>query len=481
MSDYKVIFRDEQPPWQLGCPVLIETIQVSRNIKTAQCFLQLKLKNVSAAEVHKLSLSARVEAAGQEEHTAIELLDADITPGASITPKAIALTLSQVNSVKASLTSVDDNATWGEASPQPRPEASELTLSAKALEERRKRLKEAQVASHLNGLKEEDGWWVCGCGQINVDTSACISCGASLNLLQSLENEADLERWADERKQVEDERKQAEDDKKRKRNKTLRIAIPVAVAATLIAAWLLVWRPKMEYDSALQFYEEKRYTEAYEKLSSLGDYKDAPIWAAQSLMKEGDLTEALKVIEGMDDSDEKTTQLLNQALSDMASYIQKHPTTEDQKTEAYLNLLTQHNYKDWNVLLGLVSTWSYKFSLTSKNAFEQTGDFWGGNRWTDVHELSGKYDDACLLIRAACTKPKGMRVLHINWETLSADTWQSEGSGSIGMNDFDWKIESDELQDFYYYNLNCDAFRVTVTDTATGEILFQDEIYKSSE
>ncbi len=44
----------------LGCPLLVNAVQVSRNTDTGQCYLQLKLSNISGATVDSFKLQADV-------------------------------------------------------------------------------------------------------------------------------------------------------------------------------------------------------------------------------------------------------------------------------------------------------------------------------------------------------------------------------------------------------------------------------------
>lgn len=66
MANFKVVFRsdnqgaDTSPGWEPGCPLLVNAVQVSRNTDTGQCYLQLKLSNISGATVDSFKLQADV-------------------------------------------------------------------------------------------------------------------------------------------------------------------------------------------------------------------------------------------------------------------------------------------------------------------------------------------------------------------------------------------------------------------------------------
>lgn len=67
MANFKVVFRsdnqgaDTSPGWEPGCPLLVNAVQVSRNTDTGQCYLQLKLSNISGATVDSFKLPSRCE------------------------------------------------------------------------------------------------------------------------------------------------------------------------------------------------------------------------------------------------------------------------------------------------------------------------------------------------------------------------------------------------------------------------------------
>ena len=60
MAIYSVIYRDEQPKWQPGCPVYVSVVQVARNVEAARCYLQLKLQNLTDARIDKVVLAVHV-------------------------------------------------------------------------------------------------------------------------------------------------------------------------------------------------------------------------------------------------------------------------------------------------------------------------------------------------------------------------------------------------------------------------------------
>lgn len=59
MSEFKVIYKLAQNwdaeelsiPWAEGCPLVVEKMQVARNVETGEAYFQAKLQNISDREV----------------------------------------------------------------------------------------------------------------------------------------------------------------------------------------------------------------------------------------------------------------------------------------------------------------------------------------------------------------------------------------------------------------------------------------------
>ena len=200
MAEFKVIFRDDRPDWQEGCPVLIEAIQVARNTRTSEAYLQLKVRNLSASKIGVLGIEATVVATdGEEETVQFECLDADIGLNALYRPSAVKLSHSEIRSATARVTRVDDRHAFQEAIRVP--EALALTLSEVALEERNIRLSSMnhRLRSSFQHVRKDD-WWICTCGALNCERETCRVCGLEEAKLANLENETLLEMQARERK-----------------------------------------------------------------------------------------------------------------------------------------------------------------------------------------------------------------------------------------------------------------------------------------
>ena len=199
MANYKVIYRNDNPEWQKGCPIEIVTTQVSRNVDTAQCFLQTKVKNISSILVSSLTLKGSVTSPdGTTENIELNCLDADVAPGGTYILNPYELKLNDVTSVKLLVSKINRTDEFKEL--EPKPEGKKLTLSLKAQEEQIAQAKECGTLASLEFVHEEhDDWWLCSCGAVNVSREKCHACNTPLSMLNDWENEQLLENAADER------------------------------------------------------------------------------------------------------------------------------------------------------------------------------------------------------------------------------------------------------------------------------------------
>lgn len=209
MAEYKVVFRADLATaeqhdlrWEPLCPVMVTVVQVSRNVQTSQAYLQLKVKNLSATEISSLNAIAAVTYAdGKTEEINVDELDADIPATSEKALNPLMLPRADVESVQVSISQVTmPNAKWSaQGETIPIPETTKLPFSAKAMSERQRQLKEDGIdGSALAGYVKDNGdWWVCSCGQVNVNRGSCCSCKAGKADLLGMEDEAQLEESAD--------------------------------------------------------------------------------------------------------------------------------------------------------------------------------------------------------------------------------------------------------------------------------------------
>lgn len=200
MANYKVVFKnsleDGNILWEQGCPLVFEAIQVARNTDTAQSYLQIKIKNVSIAEVKSYSGQVVVTFDNKEEQIIeLKFLDADIACGASKILAPVELVQSQVQLVQYAIADVITGAgEWkSQTPPVVVPSKELLGLSEKALKKRESVLAAKQISNSKFALRHAvvagDDWWVCACGTPNVDRNECAGCFATKEEMQNLESE----------------------------------------------------------------------------------------------------------------------------------------------------------------------------------------------------------------------------------------------------------------------------------------------------
>jgi len=194
MANYKVVYRDENPKWQPGCPVRIEVVQVSRDTESQTAFLQIKTRNVSNDTIDAIVITAHVTTPGGTVETVeFSTLDANVTPGSEWVPKALRLSSSEVEQVAAFVMRAGDATSFEPAIALPRQEL--LPLSPEAKRAREAELKAAGLNPEKlqNRIYRGNGWWTCSCGSLNVGRETCHACDAPLELLPRLEDEEWLE------------------------------------------------------------------------------------------------------------------------------------------------------------------------------------------------------------------------------------------------------------------------------------------------
>lgn len=195
MAEYKVIYRDEHPGWQPGCPARLTAVQVARNTQSGTCYLQARVDNLLAQPIEALEVVFDVASPEGTSRVTVELFDAGIAPATTAALPPQLLGCHEVSGVTATVVRVNDARDF--AAPAPLPAATPLALSEKAAAELH--AEAPQLPAHLVCHQEHDGWWLCCCGRLNVGHEACGSCGTDVNVLAALEDEAALERRANEK------------------------------------------------------------------------------------------------------------------------------------------------------------------------------------------------------------------------------------------------------------------------------------------
>ena len=292
-GDFKILFkldntRDKEHLWMTGCPLMVEAFQLIRNTNTSDAYLQVKVRNVSSYAVERYELQASITyEGGDTEQLSMTVIDGDVLPGGADQPAPAKLSKSFAVSAAISVKelSLASGEKW-QMSPSGQEVSSiafeNLLLSDKASGEREFQLREHglpaaelvfKVASHGES-------WRCSCGQPNLKTDSCISCGAGKEMLLALEDEADLGSSADERSLRENAEKQRRSAEKQKRKRIKRIVIAVVAVVVVVGAALgiavRINSMPGEYQVAMDVKTKTQiYKEAAERFEKLGPYRDS--------------------------------------------------------------------------------------------------------------------------------------------------------------------------------------------------------------
>ena len=245
---YRVVYRedlddgaDKGPLWEPGCPLQIVVAQVSRNVGTAELYLQLRLRNVGDKSINSYAMSVSlVHDDLSEEHLDFEQLDVDISPGSTHDTAPRHLGHGTVSSLSLRLTSITlYNTTWKSSGlPTKPPSEVSLSLPDDLVPVRKRALEEAVGSVYSSGrvlkgkVQQLGNYWVCACGQVNVERETCCSCHFKKSDLLRLESEEVLRNLAQSYRQI-DQTKETESSTRKKRVAILIIAmLCVAIAAT---------------------------------------------------------------------------------------------------------------------------------------------------------------------------------------------------------------------------------------------------------
>ncbi len=336
MSTYKVVFKADHKTagpyaltWEPECPIQITAVQVSRNVDSSATFLQVKVRNVSSENVS--SIAVELEAHLTDDKTArtsLEYLDVDIAPAAERVLKPRQLSHANITACKLAIARIGDSkGIWqSTGSAKPRPTRKELQLSPKAFAQRARSLGDKAGDLTIKGAVQDHGtWWVCACGQANVNRDTCCACGSKKKALIENENEIELlkkadaysERiykeatglakegakpddlrkaisllesvpdWKDAGSQTERYREKLTEKETAQHKKTRKITIATVSAlagvAAIIALAVFAVIPVVQYGKAAQLVDEADFEAAVDLASKIGGIKSGN---AQSLKEE---------------------------------------------------------------------------------------------------------------------------------------------------------------------------------------------------
>lgn len=194
MSGFKVVYRidptDDTPEitWEEGCPLLLDALQIARNTDTGEAYVQTRFLNISGEKINSFKVTITVVYGdGSEESLCLNPLDADIFSGMTYSARPVVLSAGDAIAARVKVEIVcRDSGQWVSHLPLSKVrKPCALSLSSTALEERVRELRElgckdSRKAS-LYSIERNDDWTLCPCGQVNVGTKQCVSCGLDLS------------------------------------------------------------------------------------------------------------------------------------------------------------------------------------------------------------------------------------------------------------------------------------------------------------
>ena len=291
MSGFKVVYRidptDDTPEitWEEGCPLLLDALQIARNTDTGEAYIQTRFLNISGEKINSFKVTITVVYGdGSEENLCLNPLDADIFSGLTYSAKPAVLSAGDAITAKVKVESVgQDSGQWVSHLPLSkvrRPCA--LSLSSTALEERVSELRElgckdSRKAS-LYSIERNDGWTLCPCGQVNVGTNRCVSCGLDLSTYSSeLEDLKTLSQKGAERKEREEAERQQRDEKQAEtKKKAIRLFVPMLlIGLVLLMVWYsAVFLPRDNAEKGLLAFEENNSLYEYDEWVDLDEWEE---------------------------------------------------------------------------------------------------------------------------------------------------------------------------------------------------------------
>lgn len=291
MSGFKIVYRidptDDTPEitWEEGCPLLLDALQIARNTDTGEAYIQTRFLNISGEKINSFKVTITVAYGdGSEESLCLNPLDADVFSGMTYSAKPVALSAGDAIAAKVKVESVErDSGQWVSHLPLSKVrKPCALSLSSTALEERVSELRELGCKdsrrASLYSIERNDGWTLCPCGQINVETKRCVSCGLDLSAyISELEDLKTLsQKGADRKEREEAERRKREEKQAETKKKAIRLFVPALLIGIILSmVWYsAVFLPRDNAEKGLSTFEENNSLYEYDEWVDLDEWEE---------------------------------------------------------------------------------------------------------------------------------------------------------------------------------------------------------------
>ena len=274
---FKVLYKKEgaEIEWRPVCPVQVAAFQAIRDRYTADSYLQVKLRNISAFVIESVAFEAVVRFEdGTEDVLSLEYLDADIPAGGVWRPYPASLRLPEVSSVSVRVVKCKDasGSVWDDSDAFSAAKQERLALSGKAMLERDELIRALDCESADLNFKaiREEAYWLCSCGQPNVGCEVCVNCGLAADFVFELQDEELLEQRCDGRVARQEADRRAQEEARAKRKASIaKYRFGVAAVVVLLgvfAFWAASGLKAMQIEEDLSFVEHLLGS-SYETLS----------------------------------------------------------------------------------------------------------------------------------------------------------------------------------------------------------------------
>lgn len=414
MAGRYIIIQHIQNPFVVsGCPVILVSHALTKDIENDCVFLQCKFKNLEAKEIQAFYINVQcfdVTGHSLDSVDDFSYLDLQVQQyqlfGDQI-PVYLNDKETRIFSIIPSKIVFSDGTVWESNTSTPFKPFDKKPCSIESLGELSEQYKrdlhaichQDQKHSYLPSVQQ--GFIVCGCGAIVLDgTEHCPDCGVDFEKLFPLNNSDKLQEELNQYKQEQAEREKqlrlAEEDRKHQNHlkkqqlikKAKKLGIIVGSIFALIVACVLVIQvliPSIRYSMAENAIASGKYEEAITTFEDLGDFKDSPkkiketkyVWA-ESKLESGDTDGAIKLFTEL-----KTYRNSQDRIQEIENSIWYQRAIEE---------FNKGNYEGAKTLFENLDTY-----LDSPNKVKECADILCKEHYTKAIDALHKYDNATAL------------------------------------------------------------------------------------
>lgn len=199
---YQVLQHEKKPYWLTNCPLLMVTHALTKDTSNNTIFLQCKFQNLNDKKIKAFNIHIECFDVTGQPLTAVDsfsYLDISIAPDKTFgdqTPVPLPDCETRAFHIIPRKIVFDDNSIWENADNQPfvlaEYEQKRISSLGDLADQYKRDLRDicSKASAHTYLPSRIDGFTVCGCGKIMLDTAkSCPACGVSIDRLFALNNE----------------------------------------------------------------------------------------------------------------------------------------------------------------------------------------------------------------------------------------------------------------------------------------------------